>query len=479
MFEPDESVVQTDVMERTHMSSATPSSVAPVTLEARDALRSTLESIYGDESSEQLGRYADALGRFRDRFGPGPVTLFRAPGRINLIGGHTDYNRGYVMPVALNRDLVLLARPRSDGRVQLANIEAEFPEDTFRISRSIPQAESAPWTNYVRGAAQMVANISPIVQGMDCLVVGQAPFGIPRGSGLSSSSALTVAAVLALGHFAQLDVERESFVQLCSDAEWYVGTRGGIMDQYVSLFANRNHALFLDCRPNGQGSYQTRLVPLSEAHEIIIAESGVRHNNVRGEYNKRVASCRVGVALLRSTWPHATHLRDLEDVAWEQIEPLLPSELSVAEALSLDGCDIDDVPGLMPHDILHVLACCRHVWHENHRVLEAYSALHAGDVVTAGHLISQAHASARDNYDISFPEMETLVSTASSAPGVVGGRITGAGWGGCAVFLVERDAAPALTARLESEFERRHGARPSVFPCRSGTAAGYAGDVVV
>lgn len=453
---------------------------APNILTPVNALPGLLSPIYGCDVGVQIQRYQDALYRFRERYGPGPAALFRAPGRINLIGGHTDYNRGYVMPVALDRDLVLVARPNSDGLVRLNNMEPEFPDDSFRFDSSIPHSKDVAWTNYIRGAAQRVATFSSDAQiGVDCLVVGQAPFGIPRGSGLSSSSALTVAAFLVFAHFAHLNVERDDLVQLCSDAEWYVGTRGGIMDQYISLFARRDHALFLDCQPDEKGKYRTELVPLPEDYEIIVAESGVRHDNVRGEYNKRVASCRAGMSLLRMQWPDAAYLRDLEAVDWEELEPLLPDELSVADALRLEGSGIGDIPGLLNEDVLPVQACCRHVWQENRRVRAAHDALQAGDVQTAGRLISQAHASARDNYQISFPEMETLVRASAEVPGVAGGRLTGAGCGGCAVFLVERTAVASLTVALEYEFERCHGYRPSLFLCRSGTAAGYVGTVAL
>lgn len=449
------------------------------TVDTRDTLAGILEETYGSECENQFRRYDDALTCFRERYGEGPVALFRAPGRINLVGGHTDYNHGYVLPVALDRDLLVVARPRTDNRVRLTNIEPEFDDDEFAIGEVIPRSDAITWTNYVRGAAQMVAKLAPgSAVGMDCLVVGRAPQGIPRGSGLSSSSALTVAAALSLAHFAGVEIERQSFAQLCSDAEWYVGTRGGIMDQFISLFARRNHALFLDCRPDANGVFATELVTLPEEYEIIVAESGIRHNNVRGEYNKRVASCRAGVGLLHGQWPHASHLRDLEAIDWAQIESLLPPELSVSDCLA-NGCDIGDVPGLQADDVLRVQACCRHVWHENHRVREVFDALRAGDVMEAGRLISLAHASLRDEYQTSFAEMETLVRAASQVPGVAGGRLTGAGWGGCAVFLVRREYAPVLQEALERAFQEQHGSSPGVFPCRTGTAAGYLATVTI
>lgn len=453
------------------------SSIAQSTLVSTDALPQILNSVYGRSCSSQIERYREGLVQFWQRFGPGPAAIFRAPGRINLIGGHTDYNHGYVLPVALDRDIMLIARPRTDRCVRMSNVERDFLDEQFEIAATIPVASSDPWSNYIRGAAQIVAQLMPdTATGIDCLVCGEAPFGVPRGSGLSSSSALTVAAVLALAHFSGLRLRREDLVQYCSDAEWYVGTRGGIMDQFISLFASRSHALFLDCRPDTSGHYATQQVPLPEDYQIIIAESGVRHNNVRGEYNKRVAACRTGVGLLRSEWPQATHLRDLENVEWGLLEPKLPEEISVAESIAA-GCEIAEIPGLEPNDVLDVRACCRHVWHENHRVVDAHRALQHGDMTEAGRLVFAAHASARDDYHTSFPEMETLIRTASAVSGVVGGRITGAGWGGCAVLVVRTDMVPLLVATLKEEFYAQHGYVPAIYPCQSGTAAGYVATV--
>ena len=440
---------------------------------AADSLSDILSKIYGDHDTSQKVRYTSALDKFWDEYGPGPTVIFRAPGRVNLIGGHTDYNHGYVLPVALDRDIILIARPRPDHLVRLSNAEPEFPAETFQMSDNIPFSESYRWSNYFRGAAQMVARTTTNSGvGMDCLVVGEAPFGVPRGSGLSSSSALTVAAAIALAHFADLKLEPNEFVRFCSDAEWYVGTRGGIMDQFISLYARRNHALFLDCRPCQNGTYTTNHVPLPDNYEIIIAETGVRHENARGEYNKRVAACRSGVGLLNTNWPLATHLRDFENIEWGLLEPYLPEEITVRDALA-HSCQIGDIPGLEPDDKLRIQANCRHVWHENQRVRLAYQALNHGNITEAGRLVSLAHASARDNYNISFPEMELLILAARSIAGVMGGRITGAGWGGCAVFLVQKQSVPTLQRTLQERFFQQYGRVPNVYPCRSGTAAGY------
>ena len=158
-----------------------------------DHLLSTLEAVYGDAAPDQVDRYEDALAAFRHTYGPGPVEIFRAPGRVNLIGEHTDYNHGYVMPAALDKDVLLLARPRGDREVRLANVEPDFPQRNFAVSASIQTADSGDWSNYARGAAQeMARTLGNSVNGFDGIVSSAAPLGVPRGAGVSSSSALTV-----------------------------------------------------------------------------------------------------------------------------------------------------------------------------------------------------------------------------------------------------------------------------------------------
>lgn len=447
------------------LESAGSDSVSPVLAEG-------LDTVYGSQAPAQFERYANALSLFRTIAGPGPAWLFRAPGRVNLIGEHTDYNHGFVMPIALDRDIVLVARPRTDRTIRISNVEPQFEHVSFGVSDEIPHAPPGDWSNYVRGAAQMVAQLAPAAAtGMDCLVVGDAPLGLARGSGLSSSSALTVAASIALAHFAGLALPPEQFVQACSDAEWFVGTRGGIMDQFISLLARRDNALFLDCRPSHDGQYITQHIPLPQDHQILIADSGVQHSNVRGEYNKRVASCRIGVAQLSAQWPGITHLRDLHGVPWHEVASCLPEQVTVASALAA-GMPIAGIPGLAEDDRLNVRACCRHVWHENHRVLAVLESLQNGDIDAVGQHLQQAHASVRDDYAVSTPELETLVAAASGAPGVVGARLTGAGWGGCVLVLVHQDSAPEAAEVVRQRFRQQHGRTPAIFPCRTGAAAG-------
>jgi galactokinase len=432
----------------------------------------TLEEVYGAEAPVQRRRYQEAIRAYETALGSGEVFCFRAPGRVNLIGEHTDYNQGFVMPVALDRDVLLLARPRADSVVYLRNVESRYRDLSFTIDRDVPPGPPGDWGNYARGAARELARrLNQELVGLDGLVVGRPPYGVPRGVGLSSSSAMTVAAAVALAHFNGWHPDEVTMAKFCSEAEWYVGTRGGIMDQFISLLGQRDRALFLDCRPDPHGQYRTQLVPLPQGYSILIADSGVRHSNVRGEYNHRVAACRAGVRLLASRFPGITHLRDVQDTPWRDLAPILPIETTVAE-LADQGIKLGDLPGLVANTRLKVRARCRHVWTENRRVEAAVMELRDGNASAFGRLLDEAHASARDDYEISCPELEVLVETAREVEGVVGARLTGAGWGGCIVAVVPDDSIEAFQAHVSKAYPARSGRSTTIFACRTASGAG-------
>ena len=320
-------------------------------------MSTTLQTIYGEQSDVQAPRYLKAMEAFTATYGRGDVLAFRAPGRVNLIGEHTDYNHGYVLPVALDKDILLLARPRSDSIVRLSNFEKQFSPLTFSVGSDIPCAAPGDWGNYARGAAQKLSRqLGRGLQGLDGLVVGHPPHGVPRKVGLSSSSALTVVAALALASINGWQPQRTELAQLCSEAEWYVGTRGGIMDQFIALLGERDHALFLDCRPVAEGQYKMDHIPLPTDYSLLIADSGVRHQKVvKGAYNQRVAACRAGVGLLQPHFPGITYLRDVQDVPWAELAEWLPEEATVSE-IREGGVDLGDVPGLTSDTLLKVRA---------------------------------------------------------------------------------------------------------------------------
>jgi galactokinase len=440
----------------------------------------TLDSIYGDGAVEQTPRYRAALDAFRARYGPGPVTIYRAPGRVNLIGEHTDYNHGFVLPVALDKDTLLLARPRADATVRLANVEAGYAPVEFALSAAIPPDPPGSWSNYARGPAQAFTQAAGrALRGYDGLVASAPPYGVPRGSGLSSSSALTVVSAVVIAQLNGLPAGDAAFAQMCADAEWYVGTRGGIMDHFASVLARRGHAMFLDCRPRPDGSYVTEHVPLPRGYRLIVVDSGVHHRNVGGGYNQRVAECRAGVALLKRHFgndAHITRLRDVQDMPWAGLEPCLPEQTDVAE-LAGQGIELGDVPGMTAEWALKVRSRCRHVWTENRRVLDAMAAMRAGDVARLGELLNAAHASARDDYEISCPELEALVTAAREVDGVAGARLTGAGWGGCIIALVADAAVDEFESHVAERYRAATGMTPAIFTCRAGPGAGYVATV--
>lgn len=437
------------------------------------ALEQALQRIYGTNAERQQERYQNALDHFAEHFGKdGEILIFRAPGRVNLIGEHTDYNHGFVLPAALDRDVLLLVRPRQDAQINLINFENEFPPVSFTLGTAIPSAPVGDWSNYARGAAQTVTQQDGRTPpGFDGLVVSAAPFGVPRGAGLSSSSAFTVVVAVALAHLAQWQPSPVQLAYLCSDAEWYVGTRGGIMDQFAALLGQRDHALFLDCRPDTQGNYKYDPIPLPTTYRLLVVDSGVHHRNVRGEFNQRVAACRAGVAILKQDRPTITHLRDVQTVDWLVLEPLLPETISLAD-LQSKGLQIGEIPGLDANIPLRVRECCRHVWTENQRVLLAVDAMRLEEAAELGRLMNEAHISARDDYRISCPELEVLVKSANEVEGVVGARLTGAGWGGCIIALVHKDAVTDFQNHVAARYLQETGKEASIFPCQAGPGAG-------
>lgn len=457
-------------------------------------LSSVLTTVYGNGAVRQLSRYQAALAAFAVHYGPGSVGLFRAPGRVNLIGEHTDYQHGFVLPVSLDKDALLLARARTDAMVNLVNFEAKFPPQQFEISPQIPSGQRGDWGNYARGAAQELARrFGPALRGMDALVSSAPPLGVPRGAGVSSSSALTVVLAVALAHSNTLDIPSTDMAALTGEAEWYVGTRGGVMDQFAALLGRRGYALFLDCRPRDR-TYLTEHVPLPEGYALVVAESGVRHQNTRSEFNLRVAEGKIGVQLLqaRHSGRRITHLRDVSPTVLDtslaevlsMLEETLPEQVDkdALVALGLDPAWLAELAAdhNLPADaVYHVGARCRHVVTENERVLAAVAALRASDALALGHLLDAAHTSMRDDYAASCPEADALAEIARSAPGCLGARLTGAGWGGCVVALVEAGAIKSFCSQVRARYRHATGLETAPFVCQSGAGAGLVAEGVV
>jgi galactokinase len=380
------------------------------------------------------GTVGDLIGEFRRLWG-GEPRLFHAPGRVNLIGEHTDYNDGFVMPAALDLSTIAAVRPRADRRLRVRSLA--FPETAeFALDQPDP-APRHDWTDYVRGVAVMLERAGHRLVGAD-LLVGTA---IPLGAGMSSSAALEVAAGYALLRMAGETVDPVALARCCQRAEnEFVGMRCGIMDQYISCCGGAGHALLLDCR-----SLQARPVPIDPRVRLVICNTMVRHELAASEYNLRRQECERGVALLSPAVGPIRALRDVSAGQLEQHAELLP-DLTYRR--------------------------CRHVVSENSRVLKAATALDAGDLTRFGRLMVESHVSMRDDYQISCPELDLMVSLALPQKGVFGSRMTGGGFGGCTVSLVDAEEVGRFSETVAGRYRDLTGLSPMIFTCLPGAGAG-------
>lgn len=368
----------------------------------------------------------------RERFGgEDGVVVASAPGRVNLIGGHTDYNEGFVLPVAIDRRTAVAVRPRDDRRVRAYSADLD-DERTFPLDDHQPP-ESPEWVDYVRGVVGELRDAGVDGSGLDLVVRGT----VPRGAGLSSSAALEVAAAGAVQAARGGDLDREALATLCWRAETeFVGLSCGIMDQYAVACGRRDRALFLDCRERA-----VEPIPFGDDARIVAVDTNVEHELVDSAYNERVAQCREAVERLGDD---VSSLRDLSVEEFERRR--------------------DDLPDPVDRRAEHVV-------YENERVREAARALADGALDRVGALMYDSHGSLRENYEVSCAELDAVVDVARDVDGVLGARMTGAGFGGCVVALVRADATAAFEETVASEYEDRTGVAPDVYPCR--TADGY------
>jgi galactokinase len=381
------------------------------------------------------------LDELRDRFlrewGQMPV-VFRAPGRVNLIGEHTDYNDGFIMPAAIEYATFAAVAPRAD---RFLRVRTSLTGETATLDLDAPPA--APrrdWTDYVFGVAHVLTASGHRLAGADLMIAST----VPIGAGLSSSAALEVAVASALLHVADLAIDGVDLALLCQKAEnEFVGMRCGIMDQFIACRGRAGHALMIDCR-----SLEETAVPIPAHARIVVANSMVHHQLAGGgEYNARRRSCETGVAALQAALGPIRALRDVG-----------PTELADHARL------LDEV----------TFRRCRHIVAENERVVAAAEALAVGDLALTGTLMDASHVSMRDDFEISCPEIDVLVDLAQRLPGVFGSRMTGGGFGGCTVSLVEAEAVETVIAELGRGYEAATGIRPTIFACAPSAGAGRA-----
>lgn len=367
-----------------------------------------------------------AIRAFQERFGDLPRLRARAPGRVNLIGEHTDYNDGFVLPMAIHRAIWVAARPRGDRRVHL--IAADFGEEAVFSLDELHPGGVRGWAAYPAGVAWVLEQVGFRLPGVDGVVAGE----VPIGSGLSSSAALEVAFAMAWVTLGGHEVPRLELARLCQRAEnEFVGVRCGIMDQMAALFGRRGHALLIDCR-----FLETRLIPIPEEIVILVADSGVRRELAASEYNARRAQCEEAVRRLQGRYPGIRALRDVSRAQLEAARMELPDQ---------------------------IYRRARHVVSENERVLHAVAALERGDLPAFGEQLNASHESLRSDYEVSAPELDTLVEAARSVPGVYGARLTGAGFGGSILAVVRREAVQAAGEVIARHYEACFGRRPAMF----------------
>jgi galactokinase len=369
-------------------------------------------------------------------FGPGGrAVVARAPGRVNLIGEHTDYNGGFVLPMAIELGIAVAARLHAGREVRLHAADVGST-DAFSLDAPLTPSSEHAWANYPRGVLWALLRAGVELGGMELAFGGD----LPQGAGLSSSAALETATALAAQALLGFELDRPRMALLCQEAENdFVGMKCGIMDQSVCLMGRAGHALFLDCR-----SLQREHVPLALGEQVIaICHSGVKHALVASEYNRRRAECGAGVEAVCARFPAVQALRD---VTLEQLAACAPA-MSAA-----------------------VLRRCRHVVTEDARVLASAEALRRGDLARFGSLMNASHDSLRDDYEVSCPEVDLLVDLARAVPGVLGARITGGGFGGCTVNLAARSALEPFRREVMGEYRRRTGIAPRLWV--SAAAAG-------
>jgi galactokinase len=368
----------------------------------------------------------------------GDVVIVRAPGRVNLIGEHTDYNGGFVLPFAIDMD-VRIALIRSDeSRVRLTRVDNG---ETVRFDLAALPAPGDAWHDYVAGTAWALQEADQPTHGFDGVLLTT----LPIGSGLSSSAALEIVSAWALSAPDGPALPPMQLARVAQRAEnEHVGVKCGLMDQFASACGVADHALLLDCR-----SLEWRAVPVPDDLALVVIHSGVSHGHADNAYNARRAACERVVAAIARDDPGVSLLRDVD------------MEILEAYRASLPASDYDRA---------------YHVITENDRVLDAVAALEADDHTALGELMAASQASMRDRYEISCPEIDELVAITAGVPGVIGSRMTGGGFGGCTVSLVLPDAVDTLRARVEGDYPARTGCTPRIWTVSAVEGAGFVAD---
>jgi galactokinase len=357
-----------------------------------------------------------------------------APGRVNLIGEHTDYNDGFVLPIAIDRFVAIAFRPRADGCIDA--VAPQFRERHALAIGALRPGEPRGWMSYVAGVIWALRQAGMQLRGMDIAVLGD----VPIGAGLSSSAALEMAVARAACAASELPWQPERMALRAQQAEReYVGVSCGIMDQFASAMSVQGCALLLDCR-----SLETHLVQIPATVVVVVMDTGVRRTLAHTAYNERYHQCQQAVRAIQATHPGVRALRDVTP------------EILAAVAPSLDGV---------------VARRTRHVVEENQRPAALAEALGAGRLQRAGELLRDSHRSLRDLYEVSAPELDCVVELASRQPGCYGARLTGAGFGGCAIALVDRARLDGFIDQVRTSYRAHFDHPAELFPCHPASGA--------
>jgi galactokinase len=402
----------------------------------RAAIVNLLHSCY----NQHMDIISQIENSFQKTFGSTPAHVVRAPGRVNLLGEHVDYNDGFVLPAAIDRATFIAFSPYGTDLSTLVAMDmkqkASFSQQTMQ---SKTQADGSPlpeWAHYPAGVMWALRENNLETRGMNAVFASN----VPRGSGLSSSASVEMAFLLAwqsLSDWTRPSMQRALLGQKAENQ--YVGVNCGIMDQFASACGVENRLLLLDCR-----SLEWKTIPLPEDVSIVIADTTVRRKLTSGEYNKRRFACEEAVRLLKQDLPEIKSLRDVSVEEFKRFADRLPEE---------------------------VYKRARHVVEEIERSRQAESLLEAGDVRRFGELMNQCHISLRDLYEVSCPELDVMVNVAQSLEGCYGARLTGAGFGGCTVNLVASDSADQFAKALAKGYESQTELRPEIYITRASNGA--------
>ncbi len=384
-----------------------------------------------DENMKDL--IQNVANSFENVLGYKPTHVIQAPGRVNLIGEHTDYNDGFVLPCAINYQTVVAAAKRNDNLVRVVSVDYQDATDEFDITKEITFQQDKMWANYIRGVVKFLMARGYQISGADISVSGN----VPQGAGLSSSAALEVVIGQTFKTLYNLEITQAEVALNGQQAEnEFVGCNCGIMDQLISAEGKENHALLIDCR-----SLETQAVSMPEDMAVVIINSNKKRGLVDSEYNTRREQCEEAARIFG--------VKALRDVTIEQFNDRVS--------------ELDEM----------VAKRARHVITENNRTVEAAKALSAGDMKRMGELMAQSHASMRDDFEITVKEIDTIVDIVKAVIGDQGGvRMTGGGFGGCVVSLIPPTLVEAVTTAIAEQYEAATGLKESIYVCQAKDGAG-------